>query len=83
MVDETTNMSKVEQVVVCLGLVSEKFEIREEFVGLYEIASTGAEIIYEVIADVFVTATESFFGSRPVLRQRCYHVWCGDEIDCS
>ena len=33
MVDETTDVSNVEQVVVCLRWVSEGFEIREEFVG--------------------------------------------------
>ena len=34
MVDETTDVSNVEQVVVFLRWVSEGFEIREEFVGL-------------------------------------------------
>ena len=39
MVNETTDASYVEQVVVCLRWVSEKFEVQEEFVGLYEVAS--------------------------------------------
>ena len=52
MVDETTDVSNVEQVVILLRWVSEKFEVFEEFVGLYEVASTGADIIYGVISDV-------------------------------
>ena len=54
MVDETTDASNVEQIVVCLRWVSEKFEVQEEFVGLYEVASTGAEIIYAAITDVLL-----------------------------
>ena len=53
MVDETTDFSNVEQVVILIRWVSEKFEVFEEFVGLYEVASTGADIIYGVISDVF------------------------------
>ena len=49
MVDETADVSNVEQVVVCLRWVSETFEVQEEFVGLYEVASTGAETIYAAI----------------------------------
>jgi len=52
MVDETTDASNVEQVVVCLRWVSKTFEVQEEFVGLYEVASTAAEVIYTTITDV-------------------------------
>ena len=41
MVDETIDVSNVKQVVICLRWVN---EIQEEFVGLYKVASTGAEI---------------------------------------
>ena len=54
MADETTDASNVEQVVICLRWVSEKFEVLEEFVGLYKVASTGAEIIYAAITDVLL-----------------------------
>ncbi len=54
MVDETTDASNVEQVVVCLRWVSEGFDVREEFVGLYEVESTRAEIIYAVITYVLL-----------------------------
>ena len=68
MVDETTDVSNVEQVVVCLRWVSEGFEIREEFVGLYEIASTGAEIIYAVITDVLIRLNIPISNAR----SQCY-----------
>ena len=54
MADETTDISNVEQVVICLRWVNEKFEVEEEFVGLYNVASTGAENIYSVITDVLL-----------------------------
>ena len=53
MVDETTDASSIEQVVILLQWVGEKFEVAEELVGLYQVASTEAEMIYRVIADVF------------------------------
>ena len=37
MVDETTDVSNVEQVVICLRWVDENFEVQEEFVGLFEV----------------------------------------------
>ena len=68
MVDETTDVSNVEQVVVCLRWVNEGFEIREEFVGLYEVASTGAEIIYTVITNVLMRLILSISK----VRGQCY-----------
>ena len=52
MVDETSDVSNKEQVVICLRWVGCDFEVHEDFVGLYEVASTGAEIIFGVIVDV-------------------------------
>ena len=54
MVDKTIDISNVEQVVICIRWESEKFEAEEEFVGLYEEASTGAEEIYSAITDVLL-----------------------------
>ena len=54
MLDETTDVANVEQVVVCLRWVSEKFEVYEDFVGLYQVESTEAEKIYGVIIDVLL-----------------------------
>lgn len=68
MADETTDLSNVEQVVVCLRWVSEKFEVEEDFVGLYEVASTGAEVIYGVITDVLLRLNLSISK----VRGQCY-----------
>ena len=68
MVDETTDVSNVEQVVVCLRWVSEKLEVVEEFVGLYEVASTGAETIYATITDVLLQLNLAL----PKVRGQCY-----------
>ena len=54
MIDETTDVSNVEQVVVCFRWVSENFDVHEDFVGLYEVESTGAERLYQVITDVML-----------------------------
>ena len=64
MADETTDVSNVEQVVVCLRWVSETFEVEEEFVGLYKVASTGAEVIYGAIADVLLRLNLSISNVR-------------------
>ena len=45
MVEETADVSNVEQVVVCLRWVSETLKFQKNFMGLYEVASTGAETI--------------------------------------
>ena len=68
MVDETTDASNVEQVVVCLRWVSKTFEVQEEFVGLYEVASTAAEVIYSTITDVLLRLNLSVSK----VRGQCY-----------
>ena len=54
MVDEMTDVSNVEQVVVCLRWVNETLKVQEDFVGLYEVGSTGAETIYTAMNDVLL-----------------------------
>ena len=54
MLDETTDVANVEQVVICLRWVSERFEICEDFVGLHQVDSTEGEKLYGVIADVLL-----------------------------
>ena len=46
MVDETTDAAIIEQVIICLRWVSETLAVHEDFIGLYEVASTGAEMIH-------------------------------------
>ena len=58
--EEITDTSNIDVVVVCLGWVSEKFEVEEEFAVLYEVTVTGSEVIYGSIIDGF-NAVESFY----------------------
>ena len=51
MLDETTDVANVEQVVICLRWVSERFEIYEDVVG---VDSTEGEKLYGVNADVLL-----------------------------
>ncbi len=68
MVDKTTDVSNMEQVVVCLRRVSETFKVYEEFVGLYDVASTRTETIYAAITDVFLRMNLSVSK----VRGQCY-----------
>ena len=54
MIDETTDVSNIEQVVICLRWVSERFEAREDFIGLYQVESIEAEKLYRVITNVML-----------------------------
>ncbi|KAL5487067.1 hypothetical protein EMCRGX_G019626 [Ephydatia muelleri] len=54
MADETTDAANIEQVVIYLRWVSETLAVHEDFIGLYELASTGAETIYFTIKDVLL-----------------------------
>ena len=56
MVDETTN---TEQMVFSLGYVDDNLEVHEEFIGLYNLDSTSADLIFAAIKDVFITYESS------------------------
>ena len=51
MVDETTDMSNKEQVVIVIRWVSEELFVHEEFFGLYETDSIQAKALVDVIKD--------------------------------
>ena len=50
--------------MICIRWVNETFEVQEEFVGLYKVPSTGAEIIYAAITDVLLAISK--------VRGQCY-----------
>lgn len=51
-VDETTDVSIKEQMSLCLRTVDENLEISEDFLGLYELQSTSAESIFNLINEI-------------------------------
>ena len=52
MVDETTDVSNKEQVVICLRWVDTRLEAHEDFIGLYHVESIEANKLVAVIRDV-------------------------------
>lgn len=68
MMDETTDVSNKEQVVIVMRRVSESFEVHEEFLGLCEVSSIDASTLTTVAKDVFARM------NLPIskLRGQCY-----------
>ncbi len=54
MVDETTDLSNTEQMVMCLRYVDDNLEVHEELIGMYSLESTSAESILSMIKDVIL-----------------------------
>ena len=54
MIDETTDQSNTEQVVLVLRWVDEALEVHEEFIGLYSTSSTTAESLVFIIKDTLL-----------------------------
>lgn len=54
MVDETTDLSNIEQMVVCLRRVTDDLAVHEEVIGLYSLESTSANAIVSTVKDVLL-----------------------------
>ena len=52
MVDETTDVSNKEQVIICFRWVDCKLESHEEFTGLYQTDSTQSSVLHHIIHNV-------------------------------
>ena len=68
MVDETTNISNVEQLTLVIRWVDRNLCVHEEFLGLYSLNSTDAESIVDVISDVLLRFRIPFSK----VRGQCY-----------
>ena len=68
MIDETTDISNKEQVVVCFRWVDSNLEPHEEFIGLYQVDSTQASALVATIRDVLQRVNVSITK----LRGQCY-----------
>ena len=81
-VDETTDVSNKERVVVCFRWVDSNLEAHEEFIGLNVVESTQASALYSVVCDILLRLNP--LASK--LRGQCYdHVrkmqWISED-DC-
>lgn len=68
MIDETTDVSNKEQVVICFRWVDQSLEAHEEFIGLYQVESTESGMLVAVIHDVL----QRLNISVSKLRGQCY-----------
>ena len=68
MADETTDSSNREQVTLFIRWVSDDFQVHEEFLGLYHVASIDAATLTSVIHDIFMRLNLSIER----LRGQCY-----------
>ena len=68
MIDETTDVSNKEQVVVCFRWMDSSLESHEEFIGVYQVASTAASSLVATVRDVLQRVNVSITK----LRGQCY-----------
>ena len=62
--DETFDISVLEQVGVCLRYVSRSLDVNESFLGFYETSSTTADILFRILQDTLVRFQLSFENCR-------------------
>ena len=68
MVDETTDVSNREQVVICIRWVSKNFDVHEDFIGLYKVDQIDAGTLVYVIKDTLLRLNLSLTR----IRGQCY-----------
>lgn len=64
MVDETTDLSNIEQMVLCLRYVDDNLDVNEEVIGLHSLESTSADIIMLTIQDILLRLNLSINNCR-------------------
>ena len=69
MIDEMTDCSNFEQVVICCRWIDSSLEAHEYFMGLYQVGSTQASALLQVIKDFLLRSNLSISK----LRRQCYH----------
>lgn len=77
MVDETTNLSNTEQMILCLRHVDDNLEVHEDDIGLYRLDSTSADTIFSTIQDVLLHLNHTMlrWGKQYVW----FKVWCSHQ----
>ncbi len=68
MIDETTDVSNKEQVVIFLRWIDKKFEANEEFIGLHQVDSTTSAVLFAIVRDVLTRLNLSIHK----LRGQCF-----------
>jgi hypothetical protein len=84
MIDETTDVSNKEQVVVCIRWVDNLLQAHEEFIGVQDVESTASSVLVLVVRDVLTRLNVSI----NTLRGQCYdgasacNVWITRRSGC-
>jgi hypothetical protein len=63
-VDETTDISNVEQMVICLRYVDEQLDVHEEVIGYYSLETTTSANIVSTIKDALLRMDLSISNCR-------------------
>ena len=54
MVDETTDLSNTEQMILCLRYVDDDLDVHEEVIGIHSLESTSADSIVSTVRDILL-----------------------------
>ena len=54
--DETRDISNREQLVLCLRYITEKYEVYEDVIGIYQLDNTTASTVHSALKDFFFSA---------------------------
>ncbi|XP_031781362.1 zinc finger MYM-type protein 1-like [Nasonia vitripennis] len=68
MIDETSDITRVEQVSICIRIVNDDFSVNEYFMGFFETKDTKSETLYELVTDFLATNNLNIKH----LRGQCY-----------
>ena len=66
--DETVDLSKVEQMSVCIRYVTNSLQVRERFLGFWPLARTDGESLFQLLTDVM----SRLDLPMALLRAQCY-----------
>ena len=64
MVDETTDLSNTEQMILCLRFVDDDLDVHEEVIGLHSLEFTSADTIISTVQDVLLCLNLSIDNCR-------------------
>ena len=68
LLDETSDMSRTEQVSICIRIVPDIFNVKEIFLGFYATSNTKSETLFKIVEDLLMRCGLKFEN----LRGQCY-----------
>ena len=77
MVDETTDLANIEQMIFCLRYVDDDLDVHEEVIGIHSFESTSADSIVSTVQDILLRLNLRINNCRG----QCYDgarikIWC-------